>query len=188
MKLSDLAIRNLVPKEKMYRVSDGGSLYLEIYPNGKKLWRIRLKKQGKETMLSLGAYPTIGLKDARIERDKINVLRSSGTDPAAERRKQKLKETSRATTFEIVYEEWREKHRPPVWSEVHYEKVTSRARKYLLPKIGSLPIADIDPPLILAVVRAVEKKQLHETAHKALVSNCKSLTINICSLEPKADI
>ncbi|WP_340624485.1 Arm DNA-binding domain-containing protein, partial [Stenotrophomonas maltophilia] len=39
MALTDFKIRGAKPAEKPYRLSDGGGLFLEIRPNGSKLWR-----------------------------------------------------------------------------------------------------------------------------------------------------
>ena len=65
MALTDPAIRNAKPKEKPYRLFDGGGLYLEVSQTGGKLWRFKYRYLGKEKRLALGAYPTVGLKDAR---------------------------------------------------------------------------------------------------------------------------
>jgi integrase len=173
MPLSDIAIRNLQPKEKMYRLSDGGRLYLEVYPNGSKLWRVRLKRLGKETMLSLGAYPTVSLKIAREKRDAINVLQSSGIDPVADRKRKSSEEKSDTLTFQTVYAEWLDKRKPPFWNEMHYTRTKLRAEKHILPHIGKKAISELTPPTILAVIREVEKHKTYETAHRVL---------SICSL------
>ncbi len=79
MKLTELAIKNLKPKAKSYRVTDGGGLSLEISPAGGKLWRWRYYYQGKEQILALGKYPALSLSEARRKRDEAR-------DPAADLR------------------------------------------------------------------------------------------------------
>ena len=37
MKLNDQTCKNAKPKDKAYKLSDGGGLYLEITPKGSKL-------------------------------------------------------------------------------------------------------------------------------------------------------
>lgn len=39
-KLSDVAIKQAKPKEKPYKLPDGGGMYLEVMPNGSKYWRM----------------------------------------------------------------------------------------------------------------------------------------------------
>lgn len=56
MKLTDTACKNTKPKDKAYKRFDGGGLYLEIMPNGNKLWRLKYYYLGKEKRFSLGAY------------------------------------------------------------------------------------------------------------------------------------
>jgi hypothetical protein len=41
--LTEMAIRNSPVRAKPYKVFDGQGLYLEIFPNGSKLWRVRWK-------------------------------------------------------------------------------------------------------------------------------------------------
>jgi hypothetical protein len=53
--LSDAAIRAAKPREKPFRLFDGGGLYLEIHPSGSKLWRLKYRFAGKEKRLALGA-------------------------------------------------------------------------------------------------------------------------------------
>lgn len=39
-KLSEFAIKKAKPKERIYRMADGGGMYLEVMPNGSKYWRL----------------------------------------------------------------------------------------------------------------------------------------------------
>lgn len=58
-------IDNSKPKEKPYKLFDGGGLYLEVSPAGGKLWRFKYRFMGKEKRLALGAYPEVKLADVR---------------------------------------------------------------------------------------------------------------------------
>ena len=65
MPLTVVAVENAKPREKPYILTDGNGLRLVVNPNGKKLWRLRYRFAGKQNMLSLGAFPTVGLAAAR---------------------------------------------------------------------------------------------------------------------------
>lgn len=65
-KLTDAKARNAKPQDKAYKLSDGLSMYLYIKPNGAKYWRAKYFFQAKEKVLSLGVYPEISLKAARV--------------------------------------------------------------------------------------------------------------------------
>lgn len=43
MALTDITARNAVPREKAYRLADGGGMYLEISPTGNKWWRLKYR-------------------------------------------------------------------------------------------------------------------------------------------------
>ena len=79
--LSDLQIRNLIPKDKLYRMSDSHGLCIEINPNGSKLWRHRYRFNNKATMVSLGTYPEISILDARQARNRNKQLLKQGLNP-----------------------------------------------------------------------------------------------------------
>ena len=77
MALTELAIKHLKPKPKVYRVGDAEGLCLEVAPSGGKLWRWRYYYQGKEQMLALGKYPALTLAEARKKRDAARELLGS---------------------------------------------------------------------------------------------------------------
>ena len=55
MALTDIPIKKAKTKEKPYRLSDGGGLYLSLTPAGGKLWRWGYVYEGKEKLMSFGA-------------------------------------------------------------------------------------------------------------------------------------
>jgi hypothetical protein len=59
MSLSDTAIRSAKPKEKTYKLFDGGGLYLEVAPTGSRWWRLKYRFAGKEKRLAFGVYPAV---------------------------------------------------------------------------------------------------------------------------------
>lgn len=46
------------PKEKPYKLADGGGLYLFVQPDGARYWRLKYYFLGKEKLLALGVYCT----------------------------------------------------------------------------------------------------------------------------------
>ena len=46
--LNDVKIKNAKKKEKAYKLFDGGGLYMEVTPNGSKLWRMKYRFNDKE--------------------------------------------------------------------------------------------------------------------------------------------
>lgn len=69
MKLTVRQIDTAKPKEKPYKLSDGGGLYLEVTTNGSRYWRLKYRYAGKEKRLAFGVYPEVSLAQAREKRD-----------------------------------------------------------------------------------------------------------------------
>ena len=73
--LSDLKCRTAKPRERAYKLFDGGGMCLFVKPNGVKTWRLRyFKPSGKEGTLIIGNYPIISLAVARTKRDEAKAL------------------------------------------------------------------------------------------------------------------
>lgn len=72
------------------KLADGGGLYLWVYADGRKYWRLRYWLGGKEKSLSLGVYPDVGLKAARTKRETQRKHLDNSLDPSAERTADKL--------------------------------------------------------------------------------------------------
>src|ERR1700691_5167799 len=106
MPLTDTAIKKAKPELKPKRLFDGGGLYLEVSPAGGKWWRLKYRIAGKEKRLSLGVYPDVSLKEARIRRDDARKLLAAGVDPGVNRKAINSARTDRAAnSFEVVARE-----------------------------------------------------------------------------------
>ena len=86
MSLTDIAIRNARPADKLQRLFDGNGLYLEVSPSAGKWWRLKYRIDGKEKRLSIGVYPDVGLRDAREKSWTLRKQISAGVDPALTRK------------------------------------------------------------------------------------------------------
>ncbi len=89
MKLTHIACKNAELREKAYKLTDGGGLYLYVMPNGSKYWHFKYSYAGKEKRLALGVYPEISLQMAREKRLKARRLLDEGTDPGLEKKRMK---------------------------------------------------------------------------------------------------
>ncbi len=102
MALTDVAIRSAKAKDKPYNLDDTQGLLLLVQPTGAKLWRLKYRVGGREQKLSLGAYPEVGLSEARKRRDKARQLLAAGKDPGVEKKQERLRASIQsANTFAI---------------------------------------------------------------------------------------
>lgn len=168
MKLTDTACKAAKPKERPYKLADGGGMYLEVMPHGSRLWRLKYRMHGKEKRLSLGAYPETTLAEARAQRDAARKLLKAGADPSQNRKDEKLQARQNAdNTFRAVALEWHE-HFKTRWTERYGVHLLRRMEMDLFPEIGSRPIGSITPPQLLDAMRKIESRGAHEIARRAL--------------------
>jgi integrase len=166
MGLSDAAARNAKPGKSVVKLSDGGGLQLWVMPTGSKLWRLAYRFAGKQKKLSIGSYDDIGLASARERREAAKALLAAGVDPGQQKKLDRLAvSASQASTFEIIAAELLAKKRREGKAS---STIGKREWLYGLAgeAFGKRPIAEISAPEILAVLRKVESKGHHETAHR----------------------
>jgi integrase len=164
--LSDLQVKNAKPKDKDYKLSDGHGLHLLVTPTGGKLWRFQYRYAGKQKLLSLGAYPSISLADARQRREDARKLIANGVDPSEVRKAQKAATVADSeNSFEVVAREWHSKY-SDTWSSCHAETTIGRLQLDVFPFMGERPINEIKAPELLAMLRRIESRGALETAHR----------------------
>ena len=165
MPLSDVQIRSLKPRDRVYKVSDAHSLYIEVHPTGARLWRFKYTMHGKQKRIALGAYPNVGLAEARRKRDEAKLKIHEGTDPLAERKRHKLVGKFKASNcFGDLAEEYIAMVTREGRSEATIEKT-----KWLLEKlrpIAGTPIADLQAVDLFAVLKKIEAQGHFETARR----------------------
>ena len=165
MALTDLKIRNIRPTDKVTQFTDDRGLYVEVHPNGSKLWRYKYRYMGKQKRLALGRYPDVGLAEARKRRDEARSKLDAGADPLAERKREKLVAAfSAANSFAEIAREYIDKR----VAEGQSEATTQKANWLLeqLKPIWTFPVADIKPVDLLAALKRIEAQGKHETARR----------------------
>jgi hypothetical protein len=168
MSLSDAKVRNAKPRTKPYKIADGEGLFLTVMPSGSKYWRLKYFLSGKEKLLALGVYPEVTLSDARDRRAQARKVLAAGNDPGKVKKEaNRVRILRSANAFEVVAREWFEK-RKHEWAASSADTMLARLEQHILPKLGSRPIAEISPPEVLAMLRAVEARGALETARRTM--------------------
>lgn len=158
MPLTDVKIRQSKASEKVLKLTDGHGLYLEVKPNGSKLWRYRYKIAGKENLFAVGEYPSVSLQDARKARDDARELVKQGIHPSHARQSTLANQLAKnANTFESVAREWLEK-KVGKWSPYSLKQATNCIEQNAFPKIGRLPIRNVTAAHLLEILQAMEKR------------------------------
>lgn len=164
--LTDTAIKAAKPQEKPWKLTDAQGLFLLVQPNGAKWWRFKYRYLAKEKLLSLGTYPLVSLKQARERHQEARQQLSQGIDPSAHRQQQKTAlHAANTNTLEAIAREWHATF-APTWTETTGPRILSSLVRDAFPWIGKHPIAEIDAPMILAVLRRVEARGVAYSAGK----------------------
>jgi integrase len=166
MPLTDPKAKNATAKEKDYKLSDERGLYLLVKKNGSKYWRMKYRFLGKEKTYSIGVYPEVTLKEARIARDTARKLLNENIDPSTDKKSQKQKLVSEsAHSFEAIAREWYEKTKFK-WSNTHTLRVKKGLENELFPAFGNKHIGEVTAPDLLAAIRKIEEREAFEVSKK----------------------
>lgn len=106
MQFTDMLIKNLKPRDAVYdfREGSGRGFGIRVFPSGRKSWLFVFHYNGKKTRMTLGAYPDIGLLDARkLHRNALSCL-AMGKNPAAEQQQAKIEARTADTVDELAHE------------------------------------------------------------------------------------
>lgn len=167
MSLTNTECKNAKAKEKSYKLFDGGGLYLEVMPSGKKLWRLKYYYLKTEKRISFGAYPLVSLQEAREKRDAAKKLLLDNQDPSNKRREEAAELKRNAdNSFRAVALEWFDVKKVG-WKEKYEQKNKRILENDLFPALGARPIKDIKPPELLEVLRKIEGRKAFNIAKKA---------------------
>jgi integrase len=161
---NDIAFRNAKPRERPFKLSDGGGLFLLVQPNANKLWRLAYRFDGKQKLLALGIYPATSLADARAKRDDAKKLLAVGIDPSVQRKSdRRTAKLTRQNTFAAIAGELMEK-----FEKEGDAQTTLKKKRWLLDfaiaEIGDRPVSEIKAPELLDALRKIEKRGRYETA------------------------
>lgn len=158
MPLTDIKIRQAKPGAAVVKLTDGAGLYLEVRPNGSKLWRYRYRIAGRENVYAVGAYPDVSLSDARAERDVAREHVKAGRHPSHVRQTEKAQQLAEnRNTFKVVAQEWIEDRLGK--RSAAYRRQCERAfAADVYPRIGRLPMREITAALVLDVLRTMDKR------------------------------
>ncbi|MBX5206108.1 integrase arm-type DNA-binding domain-containing protein [Rhizobium sp. NZLR1] len=164
MALTDVQIRNAKKSEKPYKLPDGKGLYLYVSKAGGKSWRQDYAYFGKRKTLTLGAYPALGLAEARVRRDEAKKKLSEGLDPSlAKKREQLASKAAAGNTFGLIADEFIAKLRRDKRAEPTIDKNTWML-KVLAKRLSPYPITQISAKDVLDVLNVIEKSGRVESA------------------------
>lgn len=157
--LTDISVKQAkhLSSNKSTVYPDGDGLRLLVYASGIKVWQFTYSN-GKSTTLQIGRYPAISLANARVEAAAVREKLRQGVNPVVEKRVERARsKISAAATFQFVGDEFLKVKINNV-SAKYYDKVRRSISSNLYPRLGKLPIKEIDSPLLREALLPIEAR------------------------------
>lgn len=155
--LTENAVRAARPRPRAYKRFDERGLFLFVAPSGLKSWRWRFRWEGREQLLTLGAWPEVSLADARGAAEAARRRLDAGNDPR--------RQSESAVRLEAIARHWHTE-RAPRWSEAHAADVLASLVRDVFPEIGGRTPDSIEPAELIALLRSIEARGAVETARR----------------------
>jgi len=178
-KLAETTVRTAKPKDKPYKLTDGGGLYLLIKPNGSKYWRLDYSFQQRRNTLALGIYPTITLSNAREQKLEAKQNIKKGINPSSLRKteKQQIKHDNEQEqrladgipmlgSFEEIARQWG-KLEIKDWDKKNQRNKRLLERN-IFPLLGHKPINEIKPADLRKALYVMRDTGTLESANRTL--------------------
>jgi integrase len=138
---------------------------LLITPSGGKLWRLKYRFGGKEKLLSFGSFPQKSLSDARQDKEQAKKLIAQGLGPSEEKKEQEAARNKEKETFEVIALEWHGRYQTQ-WAPRTAEAILAMLARDVFEEIGNKPMASINAPMLLTMLRRIEARGAVYTAHR----------------------
>ena len=133
--------------------SDGGGLFLEVDPSGRKRWAMRLTINGRRRDFGLGPIHKVSLQQAREAAARYRSLAYQGINPLSQR--EAAKPAPDVPTFEEAARRVHEQRRG-IWSNgKHVDQWLNTLRDYAFPVIGDRCVDAIGTPEVLKVLSPI---------------------------------
>lgn len=177
-KLTALEVKNAKAADKLYRLSDGGSLYLAVRPNGNKKFEFRYKRPatGKFTFTLLGNYPDFSLADARKMASEYRRMLTLNIDPQYEKQKEKL---AKSNTFINIAKKWIDTKEGSLKEKTIHDN-WRKLELYAFQSLGGIPITDLTAPIAIDALKKAEKDGKLETVRRTcqLINEIMNYAVN----------
>jgi hypothetical protein len=164
-----LTLKRIARLTESGRYSDGHGLYLQVISPTNRSWLLRYERNGRgERWMGLGPLHTIDLNQARERARKARQQLLDGIDPLDARKAQRAAqalEAARTITFEKAAQAYFDAHERGWKNTKHRAQFLSTLKTYAYPKIGKLPVAEIDVGLVLKVIEPIWQDKT-ETANR----------------------
>jgi len=132
-----------------------------VTPKGAKVWRLAYRLASKPQTMSLGAYPSVSLADARKRREEVKTQLREGADPMAQRRATR---PSGGVTFREACEAYWAGRKD--LSDSYRETALRGVELHLWTRLGDIRVDAITREQLLAELQRMDAAGLHVYVRK----------------------
>jgi integrase len=147
--------------------SDGGGLWLHQREGGKGQWVLRLTVHGRRREMGLGSTQDVSLKAARDLAAKWRAMAALEIDPIKQREKERREALRNLHLLKDIAEDAFNSRKAELKGDGEAGRWFSPLKLYVLPKLGKVPVADIDQTDIRDALAPIWHTKA-DTAKKAL--------------------
>lgn len=147
-----------IKKPGLHAVGGVDGLCLNVKTSGARSWIQRYMFAGRRREAGLGSYPSVSLAQARDRGREIRDKAWRGIDPIEERRAAQdaiRAESGKRITFDDAARRCHKARVSEFRNAKHKKDWISSLERYASPKIGSMPVADIEVPHVVAVLEPI---------------------------------
>nr|WP_250809316.1 site-specific integrase [Neorhizobium tomejilense] len=162
-KLTALGIKNSGPG----KYADGGGLWLHKREDGGGQWVLRVTVHGRRREMGLGSSSEVTLKEIRDEAAKWRTVARQNLDPIKERDRLRREAARNLHLLKEIAEDAFESRKAELKGDGVAGRWFSPLELHILPKLGKIPIADINQADIRDALAPIWHSKA-ETAKKAI--------------------
>jgi len=156
MALTNTQIKNAKPKDKQYKLSDQGGLYLLVRSNGSKVWKYDYRLNDKRLTHTIGTYPDTSLAEAREAHTAARRLVKIGSNPTSIKNQE-----GSNILFSVRCKAWLSRRN---LAESTRKDLVQRVEKNLYPYMDSKCLTDYTTRDLLKVIEKMSDRGTRETA------------------------
>lgn len=146
---------------------DGAGLWLVVREDGGAQWVLRVTVHGRRREMGLGGYPVLGLAEARKIAQRWRDVTVAGRDPIKERQAEERAARRENISLAVLTADAFEARKAELKGDGTAGRWLSPLTHHVLPKLGKVPVTDIDQRDIRDTLAPLWHKKA-ETARKAL--------------------
>lgn len=146
---------------------DGAGLQFVKRPDGSAAWGLRFTIHGRRREMGLGPFPDVSLAEARRLAEGARALVRDGADPIRHREKMKREAQRNLHLLRDVANDCFESRKTELKGDGVAGRWLSPITTHVLPKLGTVPIAEIDQTAIRDALKPIWHTKA-KTAEKAI--------------------